>query len=82
MDKVRLQDIVDELMPGIRKTMISEVQQEMARIGNPGMTTSEELSCALEAIADTVLKAAAELFVESMDKILNPTPLDTTETAE
>jgi hypothetical protein len=72
MDAIQLQAAVDQLMPQIRKTMINDVHLEMMKVASLSTATVDDLSCAIEAVADNVLKAAAELFVESINDVLNP----------
>jgi hypothetical protein len=76
MEMEKIQKIIDEKMLGIRKDMIGEVCLAVAKIDNLATATPEDLSCVLEAVADTILKAAAELFAESLHKIQQVMEMD------
>jgi len=70
MKMEQIQKIVDENMPSIRKNMINEVCLAIGKIENLASATPADLSCAMEAVADTILKASAEMFTESMIKVI------------
>jgi hypothetical protein len=69
MEMTRVQGIVDDFIPEIRKELISDVQSAMAQIEG-AQFSKDELACLLESVVDAALKASSQLLVSTLSKLL------------
>jgi hypothetical protein len=69
MDKIKAQEVIDELIPRIRKELIDDVRSSMTKIEGLSEATKNDLACVLESVADAAFKASADLLVEVINKI-------------
>lgn len=70
MEMIKVQEIVDDFIPEIRKELISDVQSAMSQIKENTQYSREDLACLLESVVDATLKASSKLLVETLSKIL------------